>query len=303
MKFAAIDIGSNAIRLLIEEVHIHDKEYHIEKVSLTRVPVRLGEDVFTRGSISKEKTDQLVKTMRAFWYLMDVHNIEYFRACATSAMREATNRKDVIAKVTREANIKIDVLSGDEEADLIFNNFITQNLSKSGNFLYIDVGGGSTELTLIQNGKRIKARSFELGTVRMLSNAVKGNEWEKARKWIESSNLNSARLTAIGTGGNINTLFKIQGKKPTELLTRKEIQEQYQFLKSMSFDERITRLKLKPDRADVIVPACEIYLNLMQYAGIRDMLVPKIGLSDGIILEIFDKWKNSQKRSQKAISL
>ncbi|MFM9984211.1 MAG: Ppx/GppA phosphatase family protein [Flavobacteriales bacterium] len=296
MKFAAIDIGSNAIRLLIEEVHIHNNQYHIEKVSLTRVPIRLGEDVFTTGQISKYKTDQLVKTMRAFWYLMDVHNIEYFRACATSAMREATNKKEVLARVAKESNIKIDILTGDEEANLIFNNFITQNLSKSANFLYIDVGGGSTELTLIKNGRRIKAKSFELGTVRMLTNAVKASEWEKARKWIESSQLNNAKLTAIGTGGNINTVFKIQGKKPSEMLARKEILEQYNFLKTMSYDERITSLKLKPDRADVILPACEIYLNLMEFAKIRDMLVPKIGLSDGIILDIFDKWKNSQKR-------
>ena len=303
MKFAAIDIGSNAIRLLIEEVHIHNNQYHIEKVSLTRVPVRLGEDVFTTGQISKEKTNQLVKTMRAFWYLMDVHNIEYFRACATSAMREATNRKEVLTKVAKEANIKIDVLSGDEEANLIFNNFITQNLSKSANFLYIDVGGGSTELTLISKGKKVKGKSFELGTVRMLTNAVKASEWAKARKWIESSHLHNAKLTAIGTGGNINTVFKIQGKKPSEMLARKEILEQYNFLKTMSYDERITSLKLKPDRADVILPACEIYLNLMEYANIRDMLVPKIGLSDGIILDIFDKWKNSQKRPLKAAVL
>jgi exopolyphosphatase/guanosine-5'-triphosphate,3'-diphosphate pyrophosphatase len=303
LKFAAIDIGSNAIRLLIEEVHIHNGQYHIEKVSLTRVPVRLGEDVFTIGEISKDKVSQLVKTMRAFWYLMDVHNIEYFRACATSAMREATNRKEVLIKIAKEANIKIDILTGDEEANLIFNNFITQNLSKSANFLYIDVGGGSTELTLINNGKRIKAKSFELGTVRMLTNAVKTSEWEKARKWIESSQIHNAKLTAIGTGGNINTVFKIQGKKPSEMLARKEILEQYNYLKTLSYDERITILKLKPDRADVILPACEIYLNLMEFANIREMLVPKIGLSDGIILEIFDKWKNSQKRPLKAVEL
>jgi exopolyphosphatase / guanosine-5'-triphosphate,3'-diphosphate pyrophosphatase len=235
--------------------------------------------------------------------LMDVHNIEYFRACATSAMREATNKKEVLNKVAKDANIKIDILTGDEEADLIFNNFITQNLSKTANFLYIDVGGGSTELTLISNGSRIKAKSFELGTVRMLTSAVKSSEWEKARKWIESGRISNTKMTAIGTGGNINTVFKIQGKKPSELLSRREIQDQYTYLKSISYDERITSLKLKPDRADVILPACEIYLNLMQFANIKDMLVPKIGLSDGIILEIFDKWKNSQKRSLKAIQL
>ncbi|MBX7053275.1 MAG: exopolyphosphatase, partial [Flavobacteriales bacterium] len=171
MKFAAIDIGSNAIRLLIEEVYQDGDEFHIEKVSLTRVPVRLGEDVFATGKISEEKTKQLVKTMRAFWYLMDVHHIEYFRACATSAMREAKNSAQVIEEVYREANIPIEILSGDTEAELIFSNYFAQNLNKNANYLYIDVGGGSTELTLIRKGKKVKGQSFDVGTVRMLSGA------------------------------------------------------------------------------------------------------------------------------------
>ncbi len=300
MKFAAIDIGSNAIRLLIEEVYITEGKYHIEKVSLTRVPVRLGEDVFTKGKISKERTAQLVKTMRAFWYLMDVHNIEYFRACATSAMREAQNKKDVIAKVAAEANIKIEVLSGDEEANLIFENYFTQNLNIVGNYLYIDVGGGSTEITLIKHGKRIKGKSFELGTVRMLTGAVKRTEWTKAKAWVKNTLAKNENLIAIGTGGNVNTIFKIQGKKPNDALTYKELESQYEFLKSLTYDQRITKLKLRPDRADVILPACEIYLKLMNAAGIKSMLVPKIGLADGIILEIFNKWKNTQKRMPKS---
>ncbi len=297
MKFAAIDIGSNAIRLLIEEVHIDEGKYHIEKVSLTRVPVRLGEDVFTTGKLSKERIAQLVKTMRAFWYLMDVHNIEYFRACATSAMREATNKLEVLTRVELEANIRIEILTGDEEANLIFENYFAQNLNDKENYLYMDVGGGSTELTFIKGGKRIKAKSFELGTVRMLSNAVKNSEWTKAKAWVQDILPKNEKLMAIGTGGNINTIFKIQGKKPHELLNQKELNGQYSYLKSLTYDQRITRLKLKPDRADVIVPACEIYLKLMDAAGIKEMLVPKIGLSDGIILEIFNKWKNAQKRS------
>jgi exopolyphosphatase/guanosine-5'-triphosphate,3'-diphosphate pyrophosphatase len=301
LKFAAIDIGSNAIRLLIEEVYITEGKYHIEKVSLTRVPVRLGEDVFTKGKISKERIAQLVKTMRAFWYLMDVHDIEYFRACATSAMREAQNKKEVIAKVETEANIKIDILSGDEEANLIFENYFTQNLNNNGNYLYIDVGGGSTEITLIKHGKRIKGKSFELGTVRMLTGAVKRTEWTKAKAWVKNTLAYNENLIAIGTGGNVNTIFKIQGKKPNEALTFKELETQYEYLKSLTYDQRITKLKLRPDRADVILPACEIYLKLMDAAGIKSMLVPKIGLADGIILEIFNKWKNTQKRMPKSI--
>jgi exopolyphosphatase/guanosine-5'-triphosphate,3'-diphosphate pyrophosphatase len=296
LKFAAIDIGSNAIRLLIEEVHMDGKAYHIEKVSLTRVPVRLGEDVFRDGKISEEKIRQLSKTMRAFWYLMDVHQIEMFRACATSAMREASNRKEVIERIAAESNIQIELLTGDAEAQLIFSNYFAQNLNHDANYLYIDVGGGSTELTLIKKGKKIKGESFDLGTVRMLSGAVKKSTWDKAKKWIESEKIRNGNLTAIGTGGNINTVFKIQGKKPNETISKNEINEQYKMLSALSFDQRIVKLRLRPDRADVIIPACEIYLRLMEYAGISNMLVPKIGLADGIILDIFENWKSSQKK-------
>ncbi len=296
MKFAAIDIGSNAIRLLIEEVHMDGKMFHIEKVSLTRVPVRLGEDVFKTGKISEEKIRQLSKTMRAFWYLMDVHRIEMFRACATSAMREASNNKEVIDRIANEANIRIELLSGDSEAELIFSNYFAQNLNHDANYLYIDVGGGSTELTLIKKGKKIKGESFDLGTVRMLTGTVKKSTWEKAKKWIQSENIRKGNLTAIGTGGNINTVFKIQGKKPTEAISVSEINEQYTMLKSLTFQQRITRMRLRPDRADVILPACEIYLKLMDYSGITNMLVPKVGLADGIILDIFQKWKEEYNR-------
>lgn len=295
MKFAAIDIGSNAIRLLIEEVHVDDGKFHIEKVSLTRVPVRLGEDVFTNGKISKNKIQQLIKTMKAFWYLMEVHDIQIVRACATSAMREAKNRRAVIKKVEEESNIQIELLSGDEEANLIFSNYFAQNLSSEGNYLYIDVGGGSTELTLIKNNKRIKGQSFELGTVRMLSNATDPKMWDKARRWIQSSLSENESITAIGTGGNINTIFKIAGKKPSQNITATEIKEQYDSLSKYTIEQRITKLKMKPDRADVIIPACEIYLRLMGYAKIQQMIVPKIGLADGIILDLFSKWQSSKK--------
>lgn len=293
MKIAAIDIGSNAIRLLIEEIHLVSGEYHIEKVSLTRVPVRLGEDVFTKGKIGKERLRQLVKTMKAFWYLMDVHKVEYFRACATSAMREATNKKEVIERVLREANLSIDILTGDEEANLIFANSFVQNLNREKNYLYIDVGGGSTELTLIKHGKRIKGKSFEVGTVRMLNDALDPGVWDKISKWIHSALDNTESVVGIGTGGNINTIFKIQGKKMSEGLFVNELKDQYKLLRSFTFEERITTLKLKPDRADVIIPACEIYMRISEMAGIREILVPKIGLADGIILDIFKNWKKT----------
>ena len=291
MKFAAIDIGSNAVRLLIEEVHFSADSFHIEKVSFTRVPIRLGADVFENGVISEEKQTQLIKTMKAFWYLMDVHQIEHFRACATSAMREAENRQLVIEHVKNQANIDIEVIDGDEEAQLIFSNFFTQDVDPTGDYLYIDVGGGSTEVTLIKNGQKVMARSFAIGTVRILKGKVSKKRWVEARSWIHELVKKEDDLIGIGTGGNINKLFKLSGKKPYETLTPDEIKEMYDYLKSFSFEQRIIKLRLKPDRADVILPAAEIYYNFMDFAGVSKILVPKIGLSDGIILQLFRNWR------------
>lgn len=295
MKLAAIDIGSNAIRLLIEEIYTDKDDFHIEKVSLTRVPVRLGEDVFTKGKISKEKSRQLEKTMKAFWHLMEVHNVVYYRACATSAMREAKNKKEVLAKVLAGSKIDIEVLSGDEEARLIFSNSVAQKLSNDESYLYIDVGGGSTELTLIRSGKKVKSKSFEIGTVRALMGGVKKGTDEKIEKWLTKALLPDEKITAIGTGGNINTIFKIQGKKPESLISLKEIEQLYQKLLQYTVEERIIQMRMKPDRADVIIPAAEIYLHIMHFANIEKMMVPKIGLSDGIILDMFEEWKSDQK--------
>jgi exopolyphosphatase/guanosine-5'-triphosphate,3'-diphosphate pyrophosphatase len=289
VKLAAIDIGSNAIRLLIEEVRQFNGQIRIDKVSLTRVPVRLGEDVFTSGSISEEKIRQLVKTMRAFWYIMDVHQVEMFRVCATSAMREAKNRRKVVDTVEREANFKIEILSGDEEANLIFRNYVSQNLNTKENYLFVDVGGGSTELTLIKKGVRVKSRSFNIGTVRLLSGSIDKKIWKSVETWLSTHAVKSGSLVAIGTGGNVNTLFKLQGKKPQETITSLEIKNLYKTLSSVDLDERIFNFKLRPDRADVILPACEIYLKIMTSAGIKKMIVPKIGLSDGMILNMAEQ--------------
>ena len=291
MKLAAIDIGSNAIRLLIEEVREFNGQIRIDKVSLTRVPVRLGEDVFTSGRISEEKIRQLVKTMRAFWYIMDVHKVEMFRVCATSAMREARNRKTVIETVEREANFKIELLSGEEEADLIFSNYFSQNLNTKNDYLFIDVGGGSTELTLIRKGKRIKGKSFDIGTVRALTAGIDKSVWKSIAKWLSDQPEKVNNPIAIGTGGNVNTLFKLQGKKPQEMLSLTEIKSLHKQLGSVDLDERIFHFKLRPDRADVIIPACEIYLRIMELAGVKNMIVPKIGLSDGMILHMAEQLK------------
>ena len=291
MKIAAIDIGSNAIRLLIEEVHRHENQWRIDKVALTRVPVRLGDDVFRTGRISDEKLRQLVKTMRAFWYLMDVHQVEMFRVCATSAMREAKNRKKVIETVEREANFRIEILSGELEAQLIFKNYFHQNLNSKGNYLYLDVGGGSTEITLINKGKRIKGQSFDLGTVRSLAGGTAPHVWSDVQHWLKNIKAMPNKRIAIGTGGNINTLFKLQGKKPNDFLTLDELKNLHKLLAPLTVDERIFKFKLRPDRADVIIPACEIYIKILQLAGIKEMLVPKIGLSDGMILDMVEQIK------------
>lgn len=291
---------------MIEEVRPSQTEDDvIEKVSLTRVPIRLGADTFSLGKISDEKIVQVIKAMKAFYYLMDVHEIKHYRACATSAMREANNSSVLIDRVFIETGIRIEILSGDEEANIIFGNYFAQNLDKNEDSLFIDVGGGSTELTLIKKGKRIKGHSFDLGTVRMLSGAIDKNIWNHAKKWIQEELKSSDKLIAIGTGGNINTLFKMQGKKSNEKISLKSIRAQYENLIKMTYDERIIKLKLKPDRADVIVPACEIYMRLMEFAGIEEMVVPKIGLSDGMILEMYNQWKKNEplKFSDKTIPI
>lgn len=292
MKFAAIDIGSNAVRLLIEEVHLSGGNFHIEKVSFTRVPIRLGADVFESGVIGDYKLKQLIKAMKAFWYLMDVHEIEHFRACATSAMREAVNRDFIIEKVKRKTNIQIEIIDGDEEAELIFSNFFLQDIDLTGDYLYIDVGGGSTEVTLIKNGARVKARSFSIGTVRMLKGKVSKKRCVEARSWIKNLVKKEDNLVAIGTGGNINKIFKLSGKKPYETITPNEIKQMHDYIEGFSFDERILKLRFRPDRADVIIPAAEIYYNFMEFSGISEMIVPKVGLSDGIILQLFRKWQD-----------
>jgi exopolyphosphatase/guanosine-5'-triphosphate,3'-diphosphate pyrophosphatase len=288
MIIAAIDIGSNAIRLLINEINTQEGEISIEKISLTRVPIRLGEDVFIKGRISREKMLQLSNAMKAFWYLMDVHKVEYFRACATSAMREAKNRKEIITTIAEKSNIKIDILSGDEEAELIFRNYDDDKINEKENYAFIDVGGGSTEISFISPKGESHRRSFNLGTVRMLHLGEDEREWRRAEKWIYDEKPKSTKFVGVGTGGNINTIFKLLGKKPHERVSLSEIRLLLKELESAEYKERMIKFKLKPDRADVIVPACKIYYRLMKTAGVREMKVPKIGLPDGIIRHIYN---------------
>ena len=295
MKFAAIDIGTNAVRLLIKEVNIIDGVCEVRKVSFTRVPLRLGEDVFETGRISNKKARNLVKVMRAFWYLMDVYGIEWFRVCATSAMREAKNVDEVCQLVLREANVKIELIKGQEEADLIFRNFSVATYKSNSDFLYIDVGGGSLELTLIRDGKRIRGQSFKIGTIRSMKGMVDDGEWDAVAEFVKHVSEGFDKIMSIGTGGNINRIQRLIRNPKNAPISLSKIEEMKDMLKAYSFEDRVEKFSLKPDRADVIVPAAEIYIRIMKLAGSNKIIVPKVGLCDGIILKIHEEYLASKK--------
>ena len=296
MKFGAIDIGSNAVRLLIARVEeLEDGRRSVDKLSFYRVPLRLGADVFSDGAISDAKIKHLVKTMKAFWYLMDVQGVEWFHAYATSAMREATNVETVIKKVYKGANIHIEAISGDREAELIFGNFAMAVMDSANDYLYIDVGGGSTELTLIREGERIKSKSFQLGTVRHLASRIPDGEWAAAAEFVQNLQSEKRPLYAIGTGGNANRLQRLALTPRDEAIAKRQLQTVADRLTALSVEDRRAKYHLKPDRADVIVPAAEIYLRIMDMSGSSHMLVPKVGLVDGMVLDIHKSWKKDQK--------
>lgn len=289
MILAAIDIGSNAVRLLIEEVVITgENEQYFRKISLTRVPLRLGEDVFSKGYISKDKSKKLVKTLKAFRYLMEVNDVKHFRACATSAMREAENGKEIRQLIKSKANIDLEIIRGYDEAELILANFNTANLLTDQTYLYIDVGGGSTEVSVLKNNKKIKSKSFKLGTVRLLKGKVNNSIWDEAKEWVNDLEIDE-NVIAIGTGGNINRIYKESVHSFGAKIKYDEIESIVNHIASFSFEERIKKLKLKPDRADVIIPAGKIYLSFMKHVKASEMLVPKVGLADGIIYNLFQK--------------
>ena len=289
LTYAAIDIGSNAVRLLVGEVIERDDHPVIKKQTLIRVPIRLGEDVFDQGAITVAKQDYLIKSLKAFRLLAEVYNVAYLRCCATSAMREATNKDQVLARVEMESGVHIETISGKVEADLITNTFWTQDMLKDRPYLYIDVGGGSTELTWLENGKRVKSASFKIGTVRTLKNKVPLSAWVEMQSFLEELRAQHGQLVAIGTGGNINRIFKENGNAFGEPLSRADIEEQRDRIGSYSFDDRVRLLRLRPDRADVIIPAADIFLRVMDFADVDEVFVPKVGLADGIIYDLYMK--------------
>jgi len=280
LRYAAIDIGSNAVRLLIADINKNDKGNGFKKNTLVRVPLRLGDDAFLDQELSAKKIDDLVKTMTAFRNLMDVYNVSKYLACATSAMREAKNGDEVIKQIKELANIDIEIIEGQREASIIYSNHIEENLDIKKSYLYIDVGGGSTELSVFVNRQPIASKSFNIGTIRMLDNQDKEETWNEMKEWIKQHTKDLKQLAGIGTGGNINKLFRMSGEKDDMPLSFLKLKTMYNELNGYSLKERISILKLNQDRADVIVPACEIYLTLMKWSGIKQIYVPKVGMME-----------------------
>ena len=289
-NLAAIDVGSNAARLLIKQVNVDDNgQAEAVKLLFLRIPLRLGMDVFANGCISEEREREFIATMKAYRQLMKVYSVNSYRACATSAMRDAKNGKSIIKKIKDKAHIKLDIITGSEESKIIYDNHLS-NISSEGCFLYVDVGGGSTELSFICDGERIYSHSFNIGTIRLLKNKVKREDIIKMKTEINRITLGRGDIKIIGSGGNINKLFRLATKKKSlDFLPVDILQEEYDELSRMSVEERMAKYGLKPDRADVIVPAAEIFLHIAAGSHAKEILVPNLGLADGIINELIRK--------------
>lgn len=290
MKFAAIDIGSNAVRLLFANVYEGTEEANFKKADLIRIPLRLGEDAFLHKRISEEKIAKLVLAMKAFRQLLDFYEVEDYKACATAAMREASNAKEIVELIWKEATINIEVIEGKTEAQIIYSNHVAEHMDSENNYLYIDVGGGSTELTIFSHGKIAASRSFNVGTIRLLNDLVTKDQWESMKEWVRSKTADYHPLVAIGSGGNINKIFKMSRKKQNRPISFGKLKELHEFLSSYTLKDRIEVLGLNPDRADVIVPAGRIFLMVMKNAGIEKIFVPQIGMADGLIHLLYENY-------------
>jgi exopolyphosphatase/guanosine-5'-triphosphate,3'-diphosphate pyrophosphatase len=296
VRLAAIDIGSNAARLLITDV-INGPSTgpggqgvtEFIKTVLVRVPLRLGFDVFDKGEIPPSKVEKIIKTIKSYKLLLDVYEVKHLKACATSAMRDAANAQDIIKKVKAETGISIEIISGDQEASFIYENHIAEKLTNEESYLYIDVGGGSTELTFFSDGKMIFKKSFNIGTIRLLKNQVNEAIWDEMKEFIRSKTKNHHHVTAIGSGGNINKIFSISKRKDGKALTLDLLRDYYKEFSNLTLGQRISLYKLREDRADVIVPALLIYINVMRWADAEEIFVPKIGLADGLIHSLYEE--------------
>lgn len=290
MKLAAIDIGSNAARLLITDVFLDKKKQpEFIKSNLVRVPLRLGFDVFETGEISEERARCLLETMKAYRNLLTAYNVKHLKACATSAMRDARNSQDLINRVKKETGIAIEIISGDREASMIYETHIAEALEKDILYLYIDVGGGSTELTFFLNSKVIFKQSFNIGTIRLLKQQVKEELWEEMKEVIKTKVKGAKKVMTIGSGGNINKVFSLSKRKEGKPLPVDLLRDYYKEMNSLTLQERMSLYKMREDRADVIVPALLIYVNVLKWAGAEEILIPKIGLADGLIHALYDE--------------
>ena len=290
MKLAAIDIGSNAARLLITEASVDEKnKTSFNKISLIRVPLRLGFDVFDTGRISDHKIELLLNTMKGFSSLIRAFEVKAIKACATSAMRDAENTSEILALVKEQTGIEIEVISGSDEASLVFENHIAENMDTDHSYLYIDVGGGSTELTFFSNNNLVFKDSFNIGTIRLLKNAVPDETWDQMKEDIKVKTKGHKQVIAIGSGGNINKVFSLSKRKDGKSLPLELLRDFYKELSNVSIKDRINIYKLREDRADVIVPALQIYVNAMRWAGATEIYVPRIGLADGLIQHLWQQ--------------
>ncbi len=292
MRLAAIDIGSNAVRLLVADVFKQKNKQNgqsiqIKKVKLYRVPVRLGVEAFTVGKISDELIGNLVKTMQAFKLIMEVYNVTRFRACATSALREASNTKAILKRVKKETGVAIQLIGGQEEASIILSNRLANILDNRFNHLYVDVGGGSTEISLLQNGRLGMSKSFKIGTLRIHKKQITPKEWKEMGNWLNRYIQPTVPLAIVGSGGNINRVFKRSNNRSGQPLMYKHLRQERELLAALSVEERIWLQDLNRDRAEVIIPALDIFLFVMEKTDIRQVLVPKIGLADGIIRQLY----------------
>lgn len=287
-RYAAIDIGSNAMRVLISNVVISEEHQpKFMKSAMVRVPIRLGEDAFTQGEISERNKKRMVKAMKAFKHIMKINEVNAYMACATSALREANNSKEVVELVKNKTGIAIEVIDGKREAEIISTTNIFESINKNRTFLFIDVGGGSTEFSILVKGERVVAKSFKVGTVRMINNMVNDAIWDEIKAWIVTHTAHYPKLAILGSGGNINKLFKMAGIKEGRPLSLIKINTLYNELNAMTYEDRILKWELNPDRSDVIIPATQIYLKALQWSGASEIYVPKIGLSDGMIKVLY----------------
>ncbi len=289
MRYAAIDIGSNAVRLLIADIIENNGSVSFKKNTLIRVPLRLGDDAFLQQHISDRKAADLVKTMQAFRNLMDVYKVIDYMAYATSAMREAKNGLDIVRTIKGTADLDLEIVTGQKEAKIIYANHAEQNIDKGKNYLYIDVGGGSTELSFFSDAKLLASRSFNIGTIRILDNQDKEETWNEMREFVREHSRPFKTISGIGTGGNINKLYKLSEEKNNAPLSFIKLKSLYNYLNSFSLKDRINVLGINQDRADVIIPACEIYISVMKWANMKNMYVPSLGLVDGIIQILIEK--------------